>query len=113
MLKSDEIRLKHMLEAAREAMSFTARKTRANLEEDKMLALALIREIEVIGEAASKVSEETKQQNPQIAWGNIVATRNRLIHAYFEVDLDIVWQTVVCELPTLAETPGKLVALPQ
>ena len=53
MRKSDAIRLQHMLEAAREAMSFAAEKTRANLEEDKMFALALIREIEVIGEAAS------------------------------------------------------------
>jgi uncharacterized protein with HEPN domain len=113
MQKSDAIRLQHMLEAAREAMSFAARKTQANLEEDKMFALALIREIEVIGEAASKVSEETKQQNPQIAWGDIVATRNRLIHAYFEVDLDLVWQTVVYELPPLAEALSKLVAFSQ
>lgn len=59
-----------------------------------MLALALIKEIEIIGEAAGKVSPDTKKSLPSIPWTDIVGMRNRLIHAYFDIDFDILWDTV-------------------
>lgn len=68
-----------------------------------MLSLALIREIEVIGEAASRVSDEIKNSHSEIPWGAIIGTRNRLIHGYFDVDLDIVWATVKTDLPALGK----------
>jgi uncharacterized protein with HEPN domain len=83
-----------MLAASKEAMEFAAGKTRQNLQKDRIRVLAIIKSIEIIGEAASKVTEEFKSENKYIPWNDIISMRNRLIHAYFDVDLDIVWQTV-------------------
>ena len=66
-----------------------------------MLQFALVRAIEIIGEAASKISAETRSVTPAIPWPQIVAMRNRLIHAYFDIDRDILWRTVREELPKL------------
>ena len=66
-----------------------------------MLVLALIKDVEIVGEAASRVSEESRTGLPGIPWSSVVAMRNRLIHAYFDIDLDILWQTVSEDLPEL------------
>ncbi len=66
-----------------------------------MLALSLVKTIEIMGEAASKVSEDLRRDEPDIPWREIVAIRNRLIHGYFDINHDIVWQTVTKELPPL------------
>jgi uncharacterized protein with HEPN domain len=71
------------------------------LQTDRLFAFALTRAVEVLGEAASKVTLETRQTHPAIPWAPIVAMRNRLIHAYFDVDLDILWLTAAAELPAL------------
>jgi uncharacterized protein with HEPN domain len=63
--------------------------------------LAIIKSIEIIGEAASKVTDTFKTKNSNIPWNDIINMRNRLIHAYFDVNLDIVWQTVKTDLPDL------------
>lgn len=101
MRKADRVRLQHMLDAANEALTFIQGKVRADLNSDRMLVLSLIRELEIIGEAASKISAETRSQNPSIPWQDIRGMRNRLIHAYFDVDLDTVWSTVSRDLPML------------
>ena len=101
MRKDDAIRLRHMLDAAQEALSFVPGRDRSDLDENRMLCLALVRCIEIIGEAASKVSLECKDECPAIPWGDIIGMRNRLIHAYFDINLDIVWSTVTDELPAL------------
>ena len=74
-----------------------------DLDGNRMLVLALVKDIEIIGEAASRISQETRNNLPQVPWAGIVAMRNRLIHAYFDVDLDILWQTVSEDLPLLLE----------
>jgi uncharacterized protein with HEPN domain len=101
MLPSDEIRLQHMLSAAREALSFAKGKKRVDLDKDRMLVLSILKCIEIIGEAAAKVTNETKGGISSIPWNNIVAMRNRLIHTYYDVNLDIVWDTLQNELPDL------------
>ena len=101
MDKSDAARLRHMLDAAREATSFAAGRGRAELDRDRMLALALLKEIEIIGEAAGRVSEAGRTTCSEVPWANIVGMRNRLVHGYFSIDLDIVWKTVSDELPRL------------
>jgi uncharacterized protein with HEPN domain len=101
MSGSDRKRLQHMLEAALEALSFIKGKSRDDLSADRLLALGLTREVEIIGEAASKVSEECRAALPKIPWPMVIGIRNRLIHAYFEVDLEIVWSTVTSDLPDL------------
>lgn len=101
MLKADLVRVRHMLDAARDAVTFSSNKTRKDLDTDRMLVLSLVKSIEIIGEAASKVAKESRDQFPDIPWAVIVAMRNRLIHAYYDVDLDRVWDTVTSDLPPL------------
>jgi len=102
MLSEDSIRLNHMRDATREALAFVAGKTRDNLDIDRQLVLALVKSIEIIGEAAAKTSRGFKTTSTDIPWR--IAMRNRLIHAYFDIDLDILWQTVTTELPPLLES---------
>ena len=110
MSKSDEVRLRHMLDAARDAVSFAAGKSRSDLDSDRMLVLSLVKSIEIIGEAASKVTEETRRTHPSLPWIDIIGMRNRLIHAYYDVDLDRVWDTVMADLPPLTSELERILA---
>ena len=107
MQSTDLVRMRHMLDAAREAVSFIAGKNRQDLDANRMLTLSLVKDVEILGEAASKVSEEGKRACPDIPWRDIIAMRNRLIHGYFDVDLNIVWQTVTDELPPIIQQLEK------
>ncbi len=78
--EDDSIRLQHMLDYARKALRFSNGKTRTNLEQDEQLMLALVRTVEVIGEAASKTSPYLQERTPSIPWADIIGTRNRLVH---------------------------------
>jgi len=99
--KSDLIRLRHMRDAAEKALRFISGKSRGDLSADEQLSLACVRLLEILGEAAAKVTSETKVRLATIPWNDIVGTRNRLIHGYEEVDLDIVWQILKHDLPAL------------
>jgi len=101
MRKDDAIRLRHMLDAAREAMEFAQGRTRADLNGDRKLVLASVKDIEIIGEAAYQISETTRDQLPGIPWDDIIGMRHRLVHAYFDISLDILWRTVQDDLPAL------------
>jgi uncharacterized protein with HEPN domain len=74
-----------------------------------MLVLAILKAVEIIGEAASKVSDETREVYPQIPWSGIVAMRNRLTHVYFDIDLERVWDTVTDDLPPLISSLEKII----
>jgi uncharacterized protein with HEPN domain len=100
MPPEDQIRLLHMIGAAESALNFIAGRQRVDLDSDQMLLFALVRAIEVIGEAA-RVTEDTRQTTPEIPWSLIVSMRNRLIHAYFDVDNDVVGKAGTEELPAL------------
>ncbi len=101
MRAEDRIRLLHMVEASQMAMQFVSDRTRNDLDTDRMLLFAVVRAIEVIGEAANNVSDDLQRTHPGIPWKAMVGMRNRLIHAYFDIDTDIVWETVQVEIPTL------------
>ena len=109
MRSDDAVRLRHMLEAAKEAIAFARDRTRTDLNSDRMLVLSLVKSIEIVGEAAAKVTAESRQENPSIPWAGIVAMRNRLIHAYFAVNLDRIWDTVTDDLPALVAELEKIV----
>ena len=111
MRPEDVVRVRHMIDAAEEAVGFAHGKTRESLDLDRMLTLALIKDIEIIGEAASKIGEETKALHPHVPWPAIVAMRNRLIHAYFNINLDILWQTIEEDLPFLLSRLRKIIPL--
>jgi len=109
MLRADQHRVRHILDAAREAQSFVLGKSRDDLDGNRILSLALVRCIEIIGEAAANITEDGRAEYPAIPWRQVIAMRNRLIHAYFDVDLDRVWDTVTDDLPPLIaalETPA-------
>lgn len=101
MSHEDMVRLKHMLDAANKAIEFTKSCKRSDLEGNEQLSLAVVRLLEVLGEAAKNVSEEVRVNYPEIPWRQIGGTRDRLIHGYFDVDYDIVWQIVSVDLPEL------------
>jgi uncharacterized protein with HEPN domain len=109
MRRDDLIRIRHMLDSARETMFFARNKTRRDLDSDRMLVLSTLKSIEIIGEAASKVSKETRDDHPEIPWPSIVGMRNRLIHAYFDIDLDRVWDTLTDDLPALISELEKII----
>jgi uncharacterized protein with HEPN domain len=102
MTKIDDLtRLRHMLDAATEACEMMAAENRAALNSDRKLALALVRLIEIVGEAATNVSKDQQSALTEIPWRELVGMRNRIVHAYFDIDLDIVWQTINEDFPFL------------
>ena len=107
----DATRLRHMRDVALEAMNFVHNRPRANLDGDRMLTLALVKDIEIIGEAAGRISTDCKTKYPKIPWAQMIGMRNRLTHAYFEIDLDIVWEVVTNDLPPLVTELEKIMPL--
>jgi uncharacterized protein with HEPN domain len=99
-----------MIEAAESAVQFMAGRSRADLDTDRMLLFAVVRAIEVVGEAASKLSEEFRAAHPSIPWRAIIGMRNRLIHAYFDIDTETVWETTMQELPPILNQLRELAA---
>jgi len=97
----DSVSLQHMLDHARETVKMISGKRREDLNVDRMLELALVRLIEIIGEAAGRVSLEGRSRYPSIPWRDVVGMRNRLAHGYDRVDLDVLWDTVELDLPPL------------
>lgn len=100
----DEARIRHMLDAARRAMELSENKKVGSLHAEDETALALARLLEILGEAAGKVTPELKDQHPQIPWRDIADTRNRVIHEYFDVDMKVVETIVRDDLPTLTRS---------
>jgi uncharacterized protein with HEPN domain len=110
MDRDDAIRLHHMLDAAREAIEFATGRSRSELDHNRMLELALLKDIEIVGEAAYQVSARTRTQLAGVPWDDIIGMRHRLVHAYFEVNLDILWRTVESDLPELVKTLESLLS---
>lgn len=108
MPPEDRIRILHMRDACLSVARFVHQKERCDLEREEMLRFALVRAVEIISEAAGKVSVETRQMAPGIPWREAVDIRNRLIHAYFDVDLDVLWKTAVADIPALLQLLGVL-----
>jgi uncharacterized protein with HEPN domain len=90
-----------MLEHAKEALSLVSGRSREELHSHRMLQLALTRLVEIVGEAAGRVSPETQSRFPTVPWREAIATRHRIIHGYYLVDCDILWDTVQDDLPPL------------
>ncbi len=97
----DRVSVRQMLGHAREAIAVARDKSRYDLDSNRMLSLSLTRLLEIIGEAASRVSRGFREAHPEVAWAEIVGLRNRLIHGYDVVDFDILWQIVGSDLPSL------------
>lgn len=106
--RDDMVRLRHMLDHAREAVALVRGKQRSDLDSDRVLSLALVHLLEIVGEAAGRVSEEVRNRHPAISWSQIVSLRNRLIHGYDSVDMDILWRILQEDIPSVIAELEKL-----
>lgn len=109
MNERDLVRVHHMLDASREAVDFIQGKTRADLDTNRMLALAEVRLIEIIGEAARHVPGEIRDKYAEVEWKDIIGSRDRMIHGYYHVDHDIVWSILSHDLPLLIPILEKII----
>lgn len=103
MSQPDDIRIRHMIEAGERAVGFVAGRSRADLDTDEMLRFALVKLVEIVGEAAKQVGDETRRRYPAVAWSGAARMRDRLVHHYFDINLDILWSTVTEDLPGLLD----------
>ncbi len=108
MPPDDRARLEHMLEAAKKAIQLSRDRKREDLDSDDLFALGITRLLEIIGEAASRVSPQTRQRHDEIPWSQITGMRNRLIHGYDVIDEDILWQTITHDLPALVRSLKRI-----
>lgn len=104
MNEKDRIRLRHMLDAGQDAIFFSTKRQRADLDTDRMLYLSLVKCIEIVGEAANQITEETRAQLDEVPWREIINMRNWLIHAYYDINPDILWKTIYDDIPILVAT---------
>ncbi len=108
---SDEVHFRHMLDHAREALAMVQGKNRSDLDNNRMLELSLVRLVEIIGEAAARVGTESTEKYPAVPWLQIVGMRHRLIHGYDAVDLDVLWDTIIDDLPPLIVELEKILLI--
>lgn len=108
-MRHDDAYLLDMLLAAREVGTFTAGLTFQEFKRNRMAQLAILKAVEVVGEAASQISAECKEAHPEIPWVKIIGMRNRLVHGYFNIKLERVWETVQQDLPHLISLLEPLV----
>jgi uncharacterized protein with HEPN domain len=99
--EDDQVRLRHMVDAAQMAYDFVKDRQRGDLSLDHLDTLGLVKCLENIGEAARQLDDSTLAMMPEVPWRRVVAMRHRLVHEYFEIDLDQVWITVTMHLPPL------------
>jgi uncharacterized protein with HEPN domain len=103
------ITLRHMLEYAREAAALVRGRARADLDRDRQLNLGVVRLLEVLGEAATRIPLDVRARYPQIQWTQIVGMRNRLVHAYDFIDFNTIWKTLTVDLqPLIAQLESIL-----
>jgi uncharacterized protein with HEPN domain len=106
-LRDDRERLADILEAIDRAQRYAVR-GRAAFESDELIQAWMVQQLMVIGEAASQLSGEMRERSPEVPWRRIVGLRNRLVHAYFQADLVLVWSVVVQDLPSLRKAVADL-----
>lgn len=110
ILREDRIRLTHMVESARRALRIASGLTAASLAADEVRLLAVVKSIEIIGEASTKVSEATQERLPAIDWLGVRQMRNRLIHGYDSIDPARVWDALSIDVPPLIEALEQALA---
>lgn len=103
MMKDDDVYIGHMLDTARKARSFVEGITREDYDQDEQLRISLAHLLQMIGEAARRVSEAFRNEHPELPWKQIIGMRNKVVHDYMYIDEDVVWETVMDDLPVLIE----------
>ena len=108
MQKDDLVYVGHMLDMARKAMDLVKGKDRTDYNSEDSLRFALAHLLQVVGEAARRISQDFCKAHPEIPWKAIVGMRHKVVHDYMNVDEDVVWDTVQQELPPLIEKLTKI-----
>ncbi len=101
-------RLRHILEAIEKITRYVQGYDKQAFQEDEKTQDAVARQMEIIGEAATNLTRDLRSENPQVAWQLATAMRNRLVHGYFDIDAEIVWDTAQNDLPILKEQMEKI-----
>ncbi len=101
MKKDDSIYLRHIIDAFIQIENYTDGVSHDDFFNNRLLQDAVIRQLEIMGEAARNLSEDLRDKYPQIPWRQMIGLRNRMIHAYFNVNLQIIWEIVQGDLPDL------------
>jgi uncharacterized protein with HEPN domain len=109
MLQEDKERIQHIIFAASSIRRLISGLTREDFWESELHSNAVIRYLGIIGEAAAKISDELKAEHPEIPWYRIIGMRNKLIHDYYDIDLDTVWGAVTISLPVLRDQLAALI----
>ncbi|MBN2305494.1 MAG: DUF86 domain-containing protein [Anaerolineae bacterium] len=90
-----------MLDMARNSQKLVEGKTREDLDNDLSVSLSVVRALQIVGEAARKISPQTQTDLPQIPWSSMIGMRNKIVHDYTDIDHQIVWDTIMNDLPPL------------
>jgi uncharacterized protein with HEPN domain len=101
MNPADRIRLRHIVDALSSTIRFSEGRKREDLDNDEMLTFALVYAVQIVGEAANRVSVEFRDQHSEVPWASIIGMRHRLVHGYADINLDILWTTVTEAAPEL------------
>ncbi|WP_216647446.1 DUF86 domain-containing protein [Chitinophaga sp. SYP-B3965] len=101
--------MQHIAEEVNVILDATHGKTKTEMEDDPILSRAIIRSLEIIGEATKKIDDEFRADHPHIEWKKMARTRDKLIHDYFGVDYDIVWDIIENKLPTLKDYVDEII----
>ena len=109
-MKDDALFLRHILDSIDAIDGYTKGVTRVTFIQNAMLRDAVMRQLEIIGEAARNLSDAVRKAHPDVEWGQIIGMRNRLIHAYFQVDTELVWEIVSTDLPLLKRRVEAMIA---
>lgn len=109
MPPDDSVYVGHMLEMVRKAVDKMRRKRRGDFDDDENLRLALAHLIQIVGEAANRVSPAYRAAHPDIPWTEIIGMRHKIVHDYLGVDYDIVWEVVTVDLPLLVRDLERIV----
>ena len=104
MKQNDRVFLAHILDAITQIKIYTASLSYDQFSKTRLVQDGVIRQLEIIGEASRNLSDEFRTRSPEIPWSQIISLRNRLIHAYFEVNLGIIWDIIQNDLPPLEQT---------
>lgn len=99
----DKVRLQHIFDAILEIESYLTGKSYPDFLANSMMRFAIVKQLEIIGEAANHISSETKELFSNIPWSQIIGLRNVFVHEYFGIDLNLTWQIIISDLPDLKE----------
>lgn len=110
MKKDDTVYLRHILDAIAQIEEYLKGVSREKFLNNHLLQDGVVRELEIIGEASRNLTDEFREKHSHVPWGQIISLRNRITHAYFDVNLDIVWEITQNDLPMLKPQVERLLS---